>query len=283
MLYATGSAFFAGLMTVLSKIGIKNTDSDLVTAVRTFFVLILCVITVTVTGSYTPLTSLPTVPFVFLCLSGIATAASWLCYFRALSKGNVNGVAAIDKTATVIAVVAAVFLFNETDRQVFKLVGVSIISIGILIMSVKELKGENKGWVGFAFASALFSALSSVLSKPGVDQINSNLATSVRTAIVLLISFMTVLSKGKLKLVKQIPKKDALFILLSATATAAGWLCFYKALSIGEASLVVPVDKLGLLFTALLSVLILRHRPKQREWLGICIITAGTLIMTVNY
>ena len=283
MLYAVGSALFAGLMTVLSKIGIKNTDSETVTTVRTFFVLIFCCITVSVTDSYVSLNNLPVIPFAFLFLSGIATALSWLCYFKALSNGNVNGVAAIDKTATVIAVIAGIFLFNETNRQVSKLVGVFVILTGILYLSLGEIRSKNKSWVGFAFASAAFSGLSAVLSKVGVNVINSNMATTVRTAIVLLISFFIVFSKGKIKQIYRIPIKDMLFIFLSSVATTAGWLCFYKALSIGETSLVVPIDKLSLLFTAVLSAVILKQTPTKKEWLGICTITVGTLIMTINF
>ncbi|MGN1081085.1 MAG: EamA family transporter [Acutalibacteraceae bacterium] len=286
LLYAVGSAVFAGAMSVLSKVGIKNSDSDLVTAVRTAVVLVFAWAAVIITGVQSEIPSISPRPFVFLILSGISTGVSWLCYFRALQLGKVNQVAAVDKTSTVLTVILAMLIFHETDSIAAKIAGIILISAGTLLMtgfggSCGEDKAKNSRWFIYALMSALFAALTSILAKIGVRDVDSNLATAIRTSVVLLLAWIIVFSKGKQRELSKIPRKDMLFIILSGAATGAGWLCYYRALQLGEASAVVPIEKMSILITVAFSCVFLKERLSKKSWAGLAIIVLGTVIMTV--
>lgn len=286
LIAAIGSALFAGATAILAKLGVRKTDSNLVTALRTGVVLVFSWIMVLVVGSQGTLASLDARSIAFLVLSGLATGASWLCYFRALSLADVSRVAPIDKSSTALTVVLAIALFGETDNLPLKLAGTALLAAGTLLMAVGE-KNARPGaseradgrWAVFAVLSAVFAALVPVLAKVGVEDVESNLATALRTGVVLVMAWAIVLVRGKQRQLGGIDRHESAFIVLSGVATGASWLCYYYAIQNGPVSVVVPIDKLSILVTMLFSVLVLHERLGCRALAGLALMVAGTLVI----
>lgn len=278
------SAVFAGLTTVLAKCGIKKTDSDTATALRTVVVLAFAWIMVFVYGSAGTITQIGTKSLMFLILSGFATGASWICYFKALSLGDVNKVVPIDKSSTVLTVLLAIICFGETDHLVGKLIGTAVLAVGIFLMVEKkqsEQKKESKAWLIYAVLSAVFAALTSIFAKVGVTGVESNLGCAIRTGVVLVIAWAIVFIRGKQRELKSIDKKELVFISLSGVATGASWLCYYYAIQEGVVSAVVPIDKMSVLFTVIFSYFVLKERLSKKALLGLVLMLVGTLIMAI--
>ena len=278
------SALFAGLTSIFAKCGIKKTDSDVATALRTTVVLLFSWIMVFVVGSQNQISSISARSFLFLILSGAATGASWLCYFKALSCGDVNKVVPIDKSSTVISVLLAIFLLGETDNLAVKLIATAFISVGIFLMVEKkktEQKQEKRQWALFASLSAAFAALTSILAKIGIDGVESNLATAVRTCVVLVMAWLIVLIKGKQKQVKEVDKKELVFICISGVLTGASWLFYYSAIKHGKVSVVVPIDKLSIIVSIAFSYIVFKEKLSKKAFLGLVLMVAGTLIMAI--
>ena len=276
------SAFFAGLTSILAKCGIKKTDSDVATALRTVVVLIFSWLMVFIAGSQTTISDISPRSLLFLVLSGIATGASWICYFKALSLGDINKVVPIDKSSTVITVLLAIICFDETSNLVIKLVATLILAVGILLMVERksgEHKSEGRAWRLYAVLSAMFAALTSILAKLGISDVESNLGTAIRTAVVLLLAWGMVFYRGKQKELKSIDKKELGFIALSGVATGASWLCYYYAIANGLVSVVVPIDKLSILVSVGFSYVVFKERLTPRAKLGLFLMVAATLLM----
>ena len=281
---AVCSAVFAALTSILAKCGIKKTYSDLATAMRTVVVLIFATIMVLVVGSWSTITQIEGKSWLFLVLSGLATGASWICYFKALSLGDVNKVVPIDKSSTIISVLLAIIIFGETSNLPVKLIGTALIGVGTYMMiERKASEGETKSrsWFVYAVLSAVFAALTSVLAKIGITGVESNLATAIRTAVVLIMAWGIVFAKGEHKEIRSIDKKELVFIALSGLATGGSWLCYYYAVQNGELSVVVPIDKLSILLTVLFSWAFLKEKISRKAVLGLCLMCVGTLLMAV--
>lgn len=282
ILFAFGSALFAGLTAVLAKCGIKKTDSDAATAIRTIVVLIFSWLMVAIVGSASTIGSLSAKTWIFLVLSGIATGASWLCYFRALQVGDVNKVVPIDKSSTILTILLALIFLGEPVSWL-KGLAVLLIGAGTFLMIEKKAadkdKQEKKSWFLYAVLSAVFASLTSILGKIGIDGVESNLGTAIRTGVVLVMAWLIVFIKGKQHTLKEIPGKELGFICLSGLATGASWLCYYKALQDGLASVVVPIDKLSILVSIGFSAVVFGERLSKRALLGLVLIVGGTLLM----
>ena len=285
VLFALGSALFAGLTSVLAKCGIRKTDSDAATAIRTIVVLIFSWLMVWIVGSAPTITTLSTKTWVFLILSGLATGASWLCYFRALQLGNVNKVVPIDKSSTVLTILLAIVFLGEPVSW-FKGIAVILIGIGTFMMIEKkadsEENPEKKRWLLYAVLSAVFASLTSILGKIGIDGVESNLGTAIRTCVVLVMAWLIVFIKGKQHMLKVIPQNELGFICLSGLATGASWLCYYKALQDGLASVVVPIDKLSILVSIVFSALVFKEHLSKKAAFGLALIVVGTLMMLIK-
>ncbi len=278
------SALFAGLTAILAKCGIKKTDSDVATAIRTVVVLIFAWVMVFVVGSAELITSIETKPLIFLLLSGLATGASWICYFKALSMGDVNKVVPIDKSSTILSVLLAIICFGETEQLAIKLIGTVILAIGIFLMVEKKQNGqkeEHRAWMIYAVLSALFAALTSILAKIGISGVESNLGTAIRTGVVLLMAWIIVFVKGKQHQIKTLDKKEFVFIALSGIATGASWLFYYYAIQNGIVSVVVPIDKLSIVFTVAFSYFVFKEKLSRKAFAGLALMVAGTLLMVV--
>ena len=284
--FAFGSALFAGLTAVLAKIGVRHTDSTLATAVRTIIVLAAAWLMVFLVGSQGQLATLTTTTVLFLVLSGLATGGSWLCYFRALQLGEVNRVAPVDRSSLVLTVAFAMIFLGETDHLATRLPGLALIGLGTWLMvrrSRSQLAEATDGgwrWLPWAIGSAVFAALTAILGKVGIVGVESNLGTAIRTAVVLVMAWLmvAVTRRGRGQ-PWRMPRRDLLFIVLSGLATGASWLCYFRALQDGPASLVAPVDKLSIVFTVGFSVWVLHERVTRAAALGLAIIVAGTLLM----
>ncbi len=282
ILFAFGSALFAGLTSVLAKCGIKKTDSDAATAIRTIVVLIFSWLMVWLVGSAPMITILSAKTWIFLILSGLATGASWLCYFRALQLGDVNKVVPIDKSSTILTILLALLFLGE---PVSWLKGLAVVLIGVgtfLMIEKKAVSGEKqekKSWLVYAVLSAVFASLTSILGKIGIDGVESNLGTAIRTGVVLIMAWLIVFLKGKQHALKSISKKELGFICLSGLATGGSWLCYYKALQDGLASVVVPIDKLSILVSIGFSALVFKERLSKKAAAGLVMIVGGTLMM----
>lgn len=285
IVFAFGSALFAGLTAVLAKCGIKKTDSDIATAVRTVIVLIFSWLMVWIVGSASTITEIGTRSWIFLVLSGMATGASWLCYFRALGLGDVNKVVPIDKSSTVLTILLALIFLGEQITWI-KAVAVVLTGVGTFLMIEKKKNTEEKvprrGWLIYAVLSAVFASLTSILGKVGIDGVESNLGTAIRTAVVLAMSWLIVFIKGKQHAVRSIPRGELCFICLSGISTGGSWLCYYKALRDGLASVVVPIDKLSILVSVAFSAVVFHERLRKKAALGLLLIVAGTLLMLVR-
>lgn len=285
VVFAFASAFFAGITAILAKCGIKETDSDVATAIRTVVVLAFSWVMVLIVGSAPDITAISAKTWVFLILSGVATGGSWLCYFRALQLGNVNRVVPIDKSSTVLTVLAAAVFLGEKLTLV-KAAATVLIGLGTFLMIEKKTDAVSKkgkrGWLVYALFSAIFAALTSILGKIGIDGVESNLGTAIRTAVVLLMAWIIVFLKGKQHLIKQIPKNELRFIILSGFATGGSWLCYYKALQGGLAGVVVPIDKLSILASIGFSALVFKEKLSKKSASGLLMIVVGTLMMLIK-
>ena len=284
MIAAIMSAVFAGLTAILAKCGIKKTDSDIATALRTIVVLLFAWIMVFITGSADTISRIRPGELFFLLLSGAATGASWMCYFKALSIGDVNKVVPIDKSSTVLTVLLAMILFQETDHLAVKLTGTAMLGTGVILMVEKKTGAEKAGsrvYILYAVGSAVFAALTSILAKIGISSVDSNLGTAVRTIVVLVMAWLIVAVKGKLPKLKVLDKKELLFISLSGIATGASWLCYYYAIQNGMVSVVVPIDKMSLLLTVIFSYFVFHEKLSRKAVLGLILMLAGTLLLAV--
>lgn len=287
IIYAAGSAFFAGVTSILAKCGIRKTDSTTATAVRTVVILIFSWIIAAMAGSVDQVWFLDRKTLLFLVLSGLATGASWLCYFRALQLGDVNKVVPVDKSSTVLTILLA-FVFLREGISLFKALAVLAIAAGIWLMAEKQKianqkKAERAGrsWIVYAAGSAFFASLTAILGKAGISGVESNLGTAIRTAVVLLMAWMMVLAEGKQQEVRKIQKKELVFIALSGVATGASWLCYFRALQEGPASVVVPVDKLSVLVTVIFSYFVFGETLTKKAGIGLVLLTAGTIAMAM--
>lgn len=284
VLFAFGSAFCSGLTSIFAKFGVKNTDSNIATALRTIIILGFSWIMVILNGSYTTLNTVSNKTFLFLILSGIATGASWLCYFRALQLGDVNKVIPIDKSSTLITMLLAFIIFRENFTMI-KLAAMILIAVGtyMMIQKKKDINPERKGiaWLFYASASAIFASMTSILGKIGISGIDSTLGTAIRTIVVLIMAWLIVFITKKYKNIKVIDKKSGVFLCLSGLATGGAWLCYYRALQIGPASCVVPIDKLSIIVTMLFSYFALKEKFVKKTILGLISIITGTLLLLV--
>ena len=284
ILFAFGSAFFAGITAILAKCGIRKTDSTVATAVRTIVVLLFSWLMVFVVGSQDQLGSIGPNTWLFLILSGLATGASWLCYFRALQLGDINKVVPVDKSSVILTMLLA-FLFLQEPITPFGGAGVVLIAAGTFLMiekkDVKQKEDQKKSWFLYAAGSAIFASLTSILGKIGISGVESNLGTAIRTAVVLLMAWVMVFVAGKAGEVRKIPKNELGFICLSGIATGASWLCYYRALQDGLASIVVPIDKLSILVTVAFSYFVFHERLSKKSAIGLVLIVAGTLAMLI--
>lgn len=284
IVFAFGSAVFAGLTAILAKCGIRKTDSDAATAIRTIVVLIFSWIMVMITGSIGIIGSLSSKTWIFLVLSGIATGASWLCYFKALQFGDVNKVVPIDKSSTILTIILA-FIFLGEPITLVKGIAVVLIGVGTFMMiQTKETAHESEkpkgcSWLIYALLSTVFASLTAILGKVGIEGVESNLGTAIRTCVVLVMAWVVVFVKGKQHTIREIPKNELGFICLSGLATGGSWLCYYRALHDGMASVVVPIDKLSILVSIAFSYIVFRERLTKKAVVGLCLIVAGTLIM----
>lgn len=285
ILYAIGSSFFAGITAILAKCGIKKTDTDVATAIRTVVVLLFSWIMVWITGTGSSISELSNRTLLFLILSGLATGASWLCYFHALQKGDINKVVPIDKLSTVLTILLALIFLGE-GLSIKKAGAVLLIAIGTMLMIVKkkgnsteQKKETQKDWLLYAILSAVFASLTAILGKIGIEGVDSNLGTAIRTTVVLLMAWLMVFVTGKGNLLKKIEKKELGFITLSGFATGASWMCFYRALQDGPASVVVPIDKLSILVTIIFSRIVFHERLSKKACAGLCCIVVGTIAL----
>ena len=282
VLYAFGSALFAGLTAVLAKCGIRKTDSTVATAIRTIIVLLFSWVMVFLVGSQAQVSQLGGRTLLFLILSGLATGASWLCYFKALQIGDINKVVPVDKSSTVLTILLAVLFLHES-LTLTKGAGIVLIAVGTYLMiEKKQSAGAQKSgsaWLLYAAGSAVFASLTSILGKIGISGVESNLGTAIRTGVVLVMSWMMVFVTGKREKLKEIPKNELGFICLSGLATGGSWLCYYKALQEGPASVVAPIDKLSILVTILFSYLVFHEKLTKKAGLGLAILVGGTLLM----
>lgn len=283
LVMAVLSAFFAGITSVLAKCGIKKTDSDVATAIRTIVVLAFSCIMVAIVGSFNTIKNVTPKSLVFLILSGVATGASWLCYFKALSTGDVNKVVPIDKSSTILTILLAIIFFGETNNLWIKLVCAFFLAVGIfLTIDKKETDGESKGtWLPYAIGSAVFAALTSIFAKVGIDGVESNLGTAIRTVVVLIMAWMVVFVKGKQSQIKEIEGKELFFILVSGVATGASWLCYYYAIQSGIVSVVVPIDKLSVLVAVGFSIVVFKDKLSVKAAIGLTIMTIATVAMAI--
>ena len=281
-IFAFGSAFFAGVTSILAKCGIRKTDSTVATAIRTIVVLLFSWLMVFIVGSQDQISSIGGRTLCFLILSGLCTGASWLCYFKALQLGDVNKVVPIDKSSVVLTILLA-FLFLGEPIGLFQGVGALLIGAGTFLMIEKKAAGntpaQGKSWLLYALGSAIFASLTSILGKVGIAGVESNLGTAIRTAVVLVMAWGMVLVTGKMGAVKEVAGKELVFICISGLATGASWLCYYRALQMGPASVVVPIDKLSILVTIAFSWLVFREKLTARSGWGLAQIIAGTLVM----
>lgn len=281
--YAIGSSFFAGVTAILAKCGIRKTDSDVATAIRTVVVLLFSWLMVWITGKWTGISAISGRTLLFLVLSGLATGASWLCYFHALQKGDINKVVPIDKSSTVLTILLALIFLDEGFTWE-KAVAVVLIGAGTLLMIAKKEEETEKAkgnWLIYAVLSAVFASLTAILGKIGIEGVDSHLGTAIRTSVVLVMAWMMVFVRGKHREVKTIGKKEFGFICLSGLATGASWLCYYRALQDGPASVVVPIDKLSILVTLAFSWIVFHEKLTKKAALGLVCITLGTVLLAV--
>lgn len=278
------SAVFAGITAILCKCGIKNANSDVATAIRTSVVLVFAWVIVFATGAYKTLAEISVKSWIFLILSGLATGASWICYSKALSLGEVSKVAAVDKSSVVLSVLFAIIIFpDERNLWWVKLICLAAIAVGTYLMANIK-RGEDKSkiiWLIFALLSAVFAAATSLLAKVGIENVNSNAATAIRTCVVLVMAWLIVFFRKEAKFVKELKGKEVVFLVLSGIATGASWLCYYYAIANGQVSVVVPIDKLSILITVFFSLIVFKEKLSVKAWIGLTLLTSGTILMAV--
>lgn len=284
---AFASAFFAGITSILAKCGIRRTDPDVATAIRTCVVLVFAWIMAAVAGSIGQVSQIATKSWLFLVLSGLATGGSWICYFKALSTGDVNKVVPVDKMSTVLAALLAIVLFGETGNLAVKLVGTVVVTLGTFLMIEKRQdskaasKPQSRTWLPYAVLSAVFAALTSVLAKVGLEGVESNLATAIRTCIVLLMAWGIVAAKGKLVQAAHVDRRELGFLAASGLATGASWLLYYYAIAEGQVSVVVQIDKLSILVSVLFARFAFKEKLSRRGIMGLALIVLGTAALTI--
>jgi len=283
---AFASAFFAGITSILAKCGIRHTDSDVATAIRTCVVLVFAWAMAGISGSIRAIGAIPAKAWLFLTLSGLATGASWICYFKALSIGDVNKVVPVDKMSTVLAVLIAIVLFGETGNLAVKLVGTAVITLGTFLMiekkqSVGAEQKQDRAWLAYALGAAVFAALTSVLAKIGIEGVESNLATAIRTCVVLVMAWAIVAVKGKLEQVARIDPRELAFLAVSGIATGASWLLYYYAIAAGQVSVVVQIDKLSIVVSVLFARLAFNEKLSHRSAIGLFLIVLGTAALAI--
>lgn len=283
---AFASAFFAGITSILAKCGIRHTDSDVATAIRTCVVLVFAWAMAGISGSIGAIGAIPAKAWLFLTLSGLATGASWICYFKALSIGDVNKVVPVDKMSTVLAVLIAIVLFGETGNLAVKLVGTAVITLGTFLMiekkqSVGAEQKQDRAWLAYALGAAVFAALTSVLAKIGIEGVESNLATAIRTCVVLFMAWAIVAAKGKLEQVARIDPRELAFLAASGIATGASWLLYYYAIAAGQVSVVVQIDKLSIVVSVLFARLAFNEKLSHRSAIGLFLIVLGTAALAI--
>ena len=283
--YAFGSAVFAGITAILAKMGVRNTNSNVATAIRTIVVLVFAWLMVFLQGSQRTLGNIDGHSLLFLTLSGLATGASWLCYFKALQLGDINRVTPVDKSSTVLTMLLAFLILGESFTWITG-VGMVAIAAGTYLM-IQRRQGESAAaggnrWLLYAVLSVVFASLTAILGKIGISNIESNLGTAIRTFVVLIMAWVVVLVTKKQHEVKTVGRRDLLFICLSGIATGASWLCYYKALQMGPASVVVPIDKLSIVVTIAFSYFILKEKLTKKALLGLAAIVGGTLLLIVK-
>ena len=280
IIFAFGSALFAGLTSILAKCGIKNTDSNVATALRTIIVLIFSWIMVFISKSQSTLYNINTKTLIFLILSGIATGASWLCYFKALQIGDVNKVTPIDKSSTILTMLMA-FIFLGEEITFIKGISMILIGIGTYLMIIKKenvtVENKSNAWLIYALGSAIFASLTSILGKVGIENIDSTFGTAIRTIVVLIMAWIVVFVTKKQNTIRDIDKNSWIFLFLSGIATGGSWLCYYRALQMGPASVVVPIDKLSILVTIVFSYIVFKEKLNKKSALGLLLIVIGTL------
>ena len=284
LIMAALSALFAGLTAILAKCGIKKTDSDVATALRTVVVLLFSWIMVFVVGSAGTITEISAKSSIFLILSGLATGASWICYFKALSVGDVNKVVPVDKSSTVLTVLLAIIFFRETEHLAVKLISTALLAAGVFLMIEKmesEAKETKRTWLPYAVGSAVFAALTSILGQIGISDVESNLGTAIRTGVVLVMAWLIIFVKGKGADVKKLDRKELIFIALSGIATGASWLCYYYAIQKGIVSVVVPIDKLSVVVSVAFSCFVFKEKLSRKALAGLILIVVGTLAMAI--
>ena len=281
--FAFGSAFFAGITAILAKCGIRKTDSTVATAIRTAVVLVMAVLMSYISGSLDSFGSITPRTWLFLVLSGLATGGSWLCYFRALQIGDVNKVVPVDKSSVILTLILAFIFFNEKFTPI-KAVCIALIGVGTLLMIEKKKssgKSRKRTWIIYAVMSAVFASLTAILGKVGIDGVESNLGTAIRTAVVLVMAWFMVFVTGKTRAVREAPGKELFFICLSGLATGGSWLCYYKALQLGPTATVVAIDKLSIIITVAFSWIVFKEKLTVRSGVGLAMIVAGTLLMMI--
>lgn len=283
---AFASAFFAGITSILAKCGIRHTDSDVATAIRTCVVLVFAWAMAGISGSIGAIGTIPAKAWLFLTLSGLATGASWICYFKALSIGDVNRVVPVDKMSTVLAVLIAIVLFGETGNLAVKLVGTAVITLGTFLMiekkqSIGAEQKQDRAWLAYALGAAVFAALTSALAKIGIEGVESNLATAIRTCVVLFMAWAIVAAKGKLEQVARIDPRELAFLAASGIATGASWLLYYYAIVAGQVSVVVQIDKLPIVVSVLFARLAFNEKLSHRSAIGLFLIVLGTAALAI--
>ena len=283
--YAIGSSFFAGITAILAKCGIQKTNSNVATAIRTIVVLIFAWLLVFITGVGAGISNISERTLLFLVLSGLVTGASWLCYFHALQKGDVNKVVPIDKSSTILTILLAL-IFLQEGLSIGKGVAIVLIGVGTMLMITRKEttnpeKSSGRSWFIYAVLSAIFASLTAILGKVGIEGVDSNLGTAIRTTVVLVMAWFMVFVTGEQKEVRTVEKKELLFICLSGLATGASWLCYYRALQEGPASVVVPIDKLSMLITIAFSYIVFHEKLTKKAALGVILVTAGTILLAM--
>lgn len=282
--FAFLSAFFAALTSVLAKYGMKKVNSNLATALRTIVVLVfswlMVFLTTDITREFSRLTDRS---LLYLILSGLTTGASWLCYFHALKIGNVNVVVPIDKSSIVFTIVLSSVILKE-HFGLFSGICTLLIAMGTLLMIEKrssKSSARKRSAILYAFSGAVFAALTSILGKMGIDGISSNFASAIRTCIVLIMAWVVVFISKDYKKFNSLDTKSSIFIILSGIATGASWLCYYRALSLGPASHVAPIDKLSIVLTVILSYIFFREKLSWKSFTGLFLIVIGTLLLLI--
>lgn len=278
------SAVLAGLTSIFAKCGIKKTDSDVAMAIRTVVVVAFAWLMVFIVGSFQSIVSISVKSFVFLMLSGIATGASWICYFKALSMGDINKVVPIDKSSTIITVILAIILFNESNNIEIRLISTALLATGIFMMvEKKEVRRKVSGnrWFIYAILSAIFAAMTSILAKYGISNVESNLATAIRTCFVLIMAWIIIFAEKKQAQVKHIDRRELFFIVLSGLATGGSWLSYYYAIQKGDLSVVVPIDKLSILVSIAFSFVVFKEKLSKKAGIGLLLMVVGTLFMAL--